>query len=755
MTTAFHSDPPHSSQSPSSAERLASRIGARLASPLGILLIMPGLVSLVGAFLSLLGDDSLRSSNLAVAKERMTEQARLSARSVREALEQADATLDRLHDLVLRHDPGKPVAPLAHAMLDLMQGRPGVTYMSVSFPDGTFQGAYVDTDGVTRFADMRVGATATEAIRYEFGRRDELRLVRREQNAYDPRVRGFYLLATAQQRRVWTEPYLFYDSQITGITRAEPIYEELAGARTLHAVVTIDYDVNGLSSYLGSRQLQGMRALLFSREGTILAYASDPQDALPLIPHDGQPLRFADVHDPLLTAFFAEVHSDHSERARALTVSLDGEAYLSAIEPVTSDPALPWSLAYMVPERSFLSALYSYEDRTMFVGGFAVLLSTLLAYWFARHITRVRDEATEAKAEARQARALAREARAEARELGSYRLVACLGRGGMGEVWRAQHRLLAREAAIKLIKTDDVSLSSSSLRERFRREAEALARLRSRNTIELFDYGVADDGTFYLVMELLDGVDFDTLVLKHGVQPPARVVKLLIQACQSLAEAHSAGLVHRDIKPANLFICRAAEEYDVVKVLDFGLVRTVLDMNEAPLEPPQADAVPPISMRVTQADGMVGTPAYMAPEQVQGRAIDGRADLYALGGVAFWLLTGHVVFEHDNVVEQLLAHLHTPLAGLRERLPVEVPDELVQLIAGCLAKQPDDRPRDAASLARALKAIPFPPEHAWSEDSARAWWQTHRPERFQPSEPPLAIAPRELSLGATLARSER
>jgi eukaryotic-like serine/threonine-protein kinase len=402
------------------------------------------------------------------------------------------------------------------------------------------------------------------------------------------------------------------------------------------------------------------------------------------------------------------------------------------VAPVMRDRSLPWSLAYLVSERVFLRELYRFEDQSLLVGGIGVIASALLAYWFARHIVRVRAEVVEARKELR-------EARKEARELGSYRLVANLGRGGMGEVWRAQHRLLAREAAVKLIKPDDTSEITTSMRERFRREAEALARLRSRNTIELFDYGVADDGTFFLVMELLDGVDFDTLVQRYGSQPASRVVQLLIQACNSLAEAHAAGLVHRDIKPANLFVCRAAEEVDVVKVLDFGLVRAAVELNERHSMVPVADPL------LTNPNGMVGTPAFMAPEQVQGQHLDGRADLYALGGVAFWLLTGRLVFEPASAVEQLLAQVHAPVPELGAQLGAEVPSELVRLIESCLAKSPHDRPVDARALCRALKAIEFAPEQAWTEERAHAWWRTFRP---QPSVHPALAEPRELNVAA-------
>jgi serine/threonine protein kinase len=738
------SDPPASSERPKSVERFVSRLSEGIASPVGILLIIPGLVSLVGTFLTLLGEYALHDSSIEVAQGRMAEQARLVATSVRDALGQSEPMLDRLEDLTLHHHPAQPFEGFAHALKDLMDGRFGVTYVSASFPDGTFQGAYVDPDGVTRFQDSRVGAQGTFARRFDYGSRGLLLPQREDQTEYDPRVRGFYLLATETGKRVWTKPYLFYDSQTAGVTRAAPIYTTRDGARTLHAVVTIDFDVNALSSYLSARKLEGMRSLLYADDGTILAYAAEADAPLTLIAHDQRPLRFQDLSDPLLLAFFAVARQDRQARERVRSVFVGERRYLSAMARVSSEPSLPWSTAYLVPEQQFLKVLSAYEDRSFWIGGVAVLASTLIAYLFARHITRVRTEAREAKEEAREARAAAREARAEARELGSYRLVACLGRGGMGEVWRAQHRLLAREAAIKLIKPDELSNISEAMRERFRREAEALARLRSRNTIELFDYGVAEDGTFFLVMELLDGLDFDTLVQKHGAQPPERVVHLLIQVCNSLAEAHSAGLVHRDIKPANLFMCRAAEEVDVVKVLDFGLVRGAKEAGA------EHALLPLTDLRVgglTQPEGLVGTPAYMAPEQVQSRPIDGRADLYALGGVAFWLLTGELVFDVENPVEQLLAQIHEPLPDLRKRLPRETPAELVQLITACLAKDAIDRPSDARALGRLLRAVPFTAARTWTDERAQAWWLAHRP---QPSEYPPLVEPRELNVASAL-----
>jgi eukaryotic-like serine/threonine-protein kinase len=212
-----------------------------------------------------------------------------------------------------------------------------------------------------------------------------------------------------------------------------------------------------------------------------------------------------------------------------------------------------------------------------------------------------------------------------ARELGSYRLEEKLGEGGMGEVWRAQHRMLARPAAIKLIRPSVPGYARAGVSEeavrRFEREAQVIARLRSPHTVELFDFGRAEDGAFYYVMELLDGLDADSLLRRFGPTPPERAIYLLRQVCHSLSEAQSCGLVHRDIKPANIFLCRYGEEYDFVKVLDFGIVGAV------------RDAAAP-SLVHTRENAVRGTPAFMAPEQAMGTDVDGRADIYATGCVA-------------------------------------------------------------------------------------------------------------------------
>lgn len=306
-----------------------------------------------------------------------------------------------------------------------------------------------------------------------------------------------------------------------------------------------------------------------------------------------------------------------------------------------------------------------------------------------------------------------------ARELGSYRLVERIGSGGMGEVWRARHSLLARPSAIKLIRPthaeDGVSAVSDEARRRFEREAQAIAGLRSPHTVTLFDFGIAVDGVFYYVMELLDGIDADTLVQRHGPIPADRAIHVLRQVCHSLSEAESHGLVHRDIKPANIFLCRYGEEYDFVKVLDFGIVKAARDRDEA-------------KMTLTSDLVVRGTPAFIAPEQALGEsALDGRADIYATGCVAYWLLTGRLVFTADTPMGLLVHHaktMPTPLSAVSE-LPI--PAKLEQTVMSCLAKNPADRPQSARELSRLLADAQS--SSGWSHDQARDWWALHEPEK--------------------------
>jgi tRNA A-37 threonylcarbamoyl transferase component Bud32 len=305
----------------------------------------------------------------------------------------------------------------------------------------------------------------------------------------------------------------------------------------------------------------------------------------------------------------------------------------------------------------------------------------------------------------------------EAQELGSYQLIERLGQGGMGEVWRAEHRFLARDAAIKLVRPEVLGArneqEAQNVLRRFEREAQATAALNSPHTIQVFDFGITQEGTFYYVMELLAGRDLESLVREFGPLPAARTIYLLRQVCHSLADAHARGLVHRDIKPANIYVCRMGLDYDFAKVLDFGLVK--------------------IRSRSTSADSLTtmhrsttGTPAYMAPECIVGDVeVDRRADVYAFGCVAYFALTGSLVFDAENSMQMLMHHLHTEPVRPSEKSELPIPRELDDLILACLKKDPSLRPQNAGELLGMAYSCRCSDE--WGQDEARHWWQVHLP----------------------------
>jgi eukaryotic-like serine/threonine-protein kinase len=299
-----------------------------------------------------------------------------------------------------------------------------------------------------------------------------------------------------------------------------------------------------------------------------------------------------------------------------------------------------------------------------------------------------------------------------AQELGSYTLVSPIGEGGMGEVWKASHRMLARAAAIKLVKPAEAGSArqADTAVRRFRREANVIAGLQSPHTVYLYDFGTAQDGRFYYVMELLDGISLQTLVTTFGPQPASRVVHILRQICSSLDEAHEQGLIHRDLKPSNVMACKVAQQHDFVKVLDFGLAKYV-----------GRDDVSLVTV-----EGMTaGTPGYMAPEIALGNTdMDARADLYSLGCVGYVLLTGTLVFQDSNPMSMALKHVQAKPEPPSLRTELPIPRDLESIIMQCLEKQPGDRPASARDVDELLRISATP---LWTERDASTWWEHHLP----------------------------
>lgn len=295
----------------------------------------------------------------------------------------------------------------------------------------------------------------------------------------------------------------------------------------------------------------------------------------------------------------------------------------------------------------------------------------------------------------------------KARQLGAYTLETKIGAGGMGEVWTANHRFLARPAAIKLLRPSE-GAPQHNLPERFEREAQATAALESPHTVQIFDFGTSDDGRLYYAMELLSGTDLETLIKRYGPQPPERVVYWLRQICHSLGEAHERGLVHRDIKPANLFVCKYGRDDDFIKVLDFGLV-SLKSTRENP------------APTLTATGHIIGTPSCMPPEMAtHDQAADARSDLYALGCVAYYLLTGRHVFYAESAIEIVIGHVMQAPTPPSQVTSQPIPEELDRVVLACLAKSPENRPQTADELVDLLEGCHF--ERPWSLSRARTWW---------------------------------
>jgi serine/threonine-protein kinase len=295
----------------------------------------------------------------------------------------------------------------------------------------------------------------------------------------------------------------------------------------------------------------------------------------------------------------------------------------------------------------------------------------------------------------------------QARKLGQYLLKDRLGAGGMGEVYLAEHLLLRRPCAIKLIRPEHVGDPKNLLR--FEREVQTTATLTHPNTVQIFDYGHADDGTFYYVMEHLPGLALDQMVSRHGPLPAARAVHFLRQVCGALREAHAVGLIHRDIKPGNVMVCERGGLHDVAKLLDFGLVL--------------APGAGPDGERLTQVGVISGTPAYMSPEQAGGREdLDARSDIYSLGCLAYFLLTGRPPFADRAAVGMVAAHMYEPPAPLTSRR-ADVPEELQAVVLRCLAKAPAERFASALDLDAALAVCQA--GRPWTDEDARRWWRAN------------------------------
>lgn len=691
---------------------------------------------MVGAMLTLVGQLALEATSKTMARAQFVERTASVSLRVEEALSQSSPLLGELERIARSANqnaeaskfsfksPDAPWNLVALEMRDLLIGRRAVSQVYIAFADGRFLSVDPGESGNVVFQVTTRGQSGIYHVAHQELVLDEVR-----ESQYDPRARDWYRLALAQRDKVWSAPYSFYFNRHPGVTCALPLYVDNEKTKLL-AVVGVDFDVDALTHFMaiGETTDTSVHSVVFTLGGFVLAYPAGAQQLLAL-PKSEKVATHQALDDPYLSALIEHVQTlpERERTGETIRFGAGDTRMLASVRKVgTGGP--DWYVSTFSAEDSVFSELYTHRERSLWIGTLALSLSMAVGWLLARHILRVRKLAHDA-------RIAAARANEQIRDLGSYRLLSRLGEGGMGEVWRARHRLLAREAAIKLIKTgtDDAGRLAEQ-KERFRREAQAIAGLRSRNTVALFDYGVTALGTMFYVMELLDGIDLNSLVHRHGTQPAERVRKIIIQACNSLSEAHAAQLVHRDIKPANLFLCREADEVDVVKVLDFGLVfqhgtadvqGTSSDIDPQPS--PNVELTSDPSGRITRPHHQLGTPAFMSPEQALGHQTDARSDLYSLACVAWWLLSGQAPFRAPNQLALMVQHIESEPGPLAPLVSQGLSTDFEHILLRCLAKSPLDRPQSARELSKALQAL-GPQEPGWSDEQAASWWQAELPQ---------------------------
>ena len=681
---------------------------AKLTSPLGMAIVIPLLVLITGLAIGVVNRVPLRHGAELAAADSFALSTERTRRRVSEVLGQSSVILDAMRALVRSHPPWNDDQSVASSLLGIIRGRAGLTSISWSTNDGN----HLRVERVTHTYQFLRSAVSpagrVPSTTWSLSNDGELtQPLPSDDSAYDPRKRPFYFAAITTNARTWTDPYLFFSTNVTGITCAEPL---TIGPNTL-GVIAVDFDLTSISAILDDIDRSEQAAsFLFTKERVLLGLPSawrssvSPQQRL---------LTVQDVAVVDLQNYFTALPllPEDDQLPPLFDLDILGESCGASVSAIHLPGGATWYLGLILRRSVLLGEADYYLRLSLIIGLFILALATAIAWWFARHLAKSRLAVVQANDRAVQAET-------KANELGAYRLIKLLGKGGMGEVWLAQHRMLARPAAIKLIKADTMEGREperrKEIRLRFAAEARITANLHSINTIELYDYGISHDGTFYYVMELLDGIDLYDLVAKFGPLPPHRVVHFLRQACNSLAEAHDNGLVHRDIKPENLFVCRLSDDVDIIKVLDFGIVRI---------------QNPTDNMPRTRVGLVQGTPATMSPEQATDQKLDGRSDLYSLGCVAYWLLTGRQVFEADSVMELLTHHVNTtpkpPSASTKQYIPPAL-DKLIMLL---LAKDPAARPAHARACSDILKQLDMGQAIAWDEAKQQSWWKTHLPPR--------------------------
>ncbi len=689
--------------------RVTERVGTAITTPLGITIGIPLLVLSIALFIGFNGKINLQHSMQSMAEARFDDHVNMMRQQTQTLLNKAPALLDQFASYLKRTPKVKMDLESIRLLKLLIRNSPGVSWISYSNEEGSFWGVYLNHKEEMRY----VTASQIEEPRGQW--REYIinvdntltEVLHDEKRAYDPRARDWYADTKRIGKRRWTEPYIFINDNSPGITCADPIF---AADGSLRGVMTVDFTLYHLSQSLHDIcNAHGCHLFLFTDKLDILAH---PQVSFePGENKEAKLVNMVDVRDQTLLSFADVIPPTVLRKHEKFTdkYKIADREYMGMVQPLGLMDSVHWFIGSITPMDMIVAPASDHWQLAKIVAIVGLALGVLIALWFAKHVVRSRQLVEEAQEQVEATQD-------EMRELGSYRLLKKIGAGGMGEVWQGEHKMLARRAAIKLIKRKNLHFEDPDevqrTIERFKWEAKVTARLCSPNTVQLYDYGVSKDGTLYYVMEMLDGMDFDDLVEKHGPQPVERVMYLLRCVASSLAEAHKLELVHRDIKPANLFICRMGIDVDVVKVLDFGLVLNAPRQKEN---------------RLTMEGMVTGTPSYMAPEQATGSEVDERCDIYALACVAYYLLSARDVFENENPHKVLMAHVYEPAPRISELAKQEIPQALDELLMNCLAKEPGDRPRNMEVLIKSLDNIAQDLDLKWTLEKRQDWWNNQCP----------------------------
>ena len=552
------------------------------------------------------------------------------------------------------------------------------------------------------FVSRRVAPQTTGGLAYWYRWRDFETVIEEwtQDLGYDPRVRPWYqgAMGTEGEAEVhWTDPYIFFTTKDPGIT-ASVRWSPPGDPGATH-VLGFDVRLLDISRFTSSLDVsENGVAIVLTDDGRVLGLPrherfvqTDSLKAAVLTP-------VAELGLPALADAVSEWRRSGAGSSEAVRFRSSGERWWAGFRPYSLGDGRNLWIGVVLPESDLLADINSQRNRIILVTLVALALAILIAVLLDRAMMRRIDTAI-----------------SEAMQLGQYTLETKLGQGGMGAVYRARHAMLRRPTAIKLLRSEFAADKSALAR--FEREVQLTSQLTSSNTIEIFDYGRTSEDIFYYAMEYIEGVDLQDLVDRYGPLPPGRVIYVLAQACGSLHEAHLRGLVHRDVKPSNIMLCQRGVHHDVVKVLDFGLVKDVKGDQD-------------VSITVADGDSVTGTPLYLSPEAIKNEELDGRADLYALGAVGYFLLTGRIVFEASSPMVAMAKHLQEEPTRPSELLD-GIPDDLEAVILSCLAKDRDMRPDDAQQLAEMLAACRSAGD--WNSVAARRWWEDHGAEVFEES----------------------